>query len=316
MMAASLKSAAQLAEQLTVQQLRSFCLVFEKQSYAAAGRQAGLAVPTVWEQVRALEQRSGTTLFVRRGRKIEPTPAAVVLHQSLRTLLTQLDSTLTALREEDADQRRMTLVTGARMMLEDLGGPLKQFRDRFPQVGLRLVHDHASDSQSLILSGEADLALALEPGPGLIQAGVHAERAYRIDHLALFPKRHPLARKSVVRLADVVGYPLIAAHHQSYGRQLLEQALHHAGLLDKARIVVETDTSAFTIACVRAQMGVGIVAGRPRAWLSRDLVTRSLSPELGQAWIAFLWKRGLHLTPSLQALMQLIGRAAEQSRVK
>jgi DNA-binding transcriptional LysR family regulator len=79
------------------------------------------------------------------------------------------------------------------------------------------------------------------------------------------------------------------------------------------QIVAETDTSAFTIACVRAGMGVGVVAGRSHGILSRDLVTRSLAPHLGQAWIAFLWKRGRQLTATVQALMRLIRAAGEKS---
>jgi DNA-binding transcriptional LysR family regulator len=302
-------------DQISVQQLRSFCLVFEKQSYAAAAREIGLAVPTLWEQVQALEKRSGTSLFIRRGRRIEATAAAGVLYDSLRSLLTGLDSTLEALRNEQSGHpQRLTLVTGARMMLEDLGQPLKQFRDRFPHVSLRLIHDHAGNAEALVMSGEADLALTLEPGPGLVGRGVNAGRAYRIDYLALVPKRHPLARKTALALADLVGYPLIVGHARTYGRQLLDQALHHEGLLDRAQIVVETDTSAFTIACVRANVGVGIVAGRPSGWLTRDLVARSLTPALGQAWIAFLWKRGRHLTGALKTLMELIRQAADTAQ--
>src|SRR6185369_12348135 len=136
-----------------------FCVVFEKQSYAAAARETGLSVPTIWQQVRMLESRSGTTLFVRRGRRIEPTSAAAVLHQSLRSLLTGLDSTFQSLRDEAAGQlQKLTLVTGARMMLEDLGRPLHQFCARFPQVGLRLMHDHSGNAETLIMSGQADLA--------------------------------------------------------------------------------------------------------------------------------------------------------------
>jgi DNA-binding transcriptional LysR family regulator len=208
----------------------------------------------------------------------------------------------------------VTLVTGARMMLEDLGRPLKIFRDQFPKVCLRLLHDHDKAAEELILSGEADLALTLESGPGLIGRAVYSERAYRIDYLAVFPKRHPLARKKSLSLADLAAQPLIVGHAKTYGRQLLEQALHHDELLEKIQIVAETDTSAFTIACVRAGMGIGVVAGRPSGILSRDLVTRSLAAHLGQAWIAFLWKRGKHLTPTVQTLVRLIRQEAEKSQ--
>jgi DNA-binding transcriptional LysR family regulator len=96
----------------------------------------------------------------------------------------------------------------------------------------------------------------------------------------------------------------------------LDQAFHHEGLLERVQIVAETDTSAFTIACVRAGMGIGIVAGRAAGLLSRDLVTRSLAPHLGQAWIAFLWKRGKHLTATVQALVQLIREGAKVAQAR
>jgi DNA-binding transcriptional LysR family regulator len=292
------------ADQLAVQQLRSFCVVYEKESYAAAADELKLAVPTIWEQVRSLERRYDKTLFVRRGRRIEPTPAAGLLYQSLRSLLSGLDSTFDLLREEGGDAART-------VTLEDLGPPLKKFRDLHPKVCLRLLHDHDKAAEELILSGEADLALTLESGPGLVGRAVYSERAYRIDYLAVFPKRHPLARKKSISLADLAAHPLIVGHAKTYGRQLLEQALHHDGLLEKIQIVAETDTSAFTIACVRAGLGIGVVAGRPSGILSRDLVTRSLAAHLGQAWIAFLWKRGKHLTPTVQTLIRLIREQAE-----
>jgi DNA-binding transcriptional LysR family regulator len=298
---------AKPADQLAVQQLRSFCRVCERRSYAAAARELGISVPTLWEQVRTLERRTGTLLFVRRGRRIEPTPAAEVLRHSLESLLTGLDSTFDLLRDEGGNApRTLTLVTGARMMLEDLGRPLKKFRDQHPNICLRLMHDQAQGVEQRILSGEAELALTLEPGPGLVGRAVCSERAYPIDYLAVLPRRHSLAHKAALKLADLAPYPLIVGHAKTYGRQLLDQALHHEGLLERARIVAETDTSAFTIACDRAGMGIGIVAGRARGILSRDLVTRPLTRELGQAWIAFVWKRGRRLTPAVQSLMRLI----------
>jgi DNA-binding transcriptional LysR family regulator len=303
----------QAADDLAVQQLRSFCVVFEKQSYSAAAQVVGLSVPTIWEQVRVLERRYGTVLFERRGRRIEATPAAGLLYQSLRTLLAGLDSTFDLLREGRGDYpRTLTLVSGARMMLEDLGPPLARFREQYEHVRLRLLHYNDRAAEELVANGEADLALTLEPGPGVIGKRVCVERAYPIDYLVVFPKRHPLACNSDLRLQDLTEYPLVVGHAGTYGRQLLEQALHHEGLSERVKIVAETDTSAFTVACVRAGMGVGIVAGRTGGFLSRDLVVRSLQPQLGQAWIAFLWKHGKHLTVTVQTLMRLIREAASR----
>ena len=98
----------------------------------------------------------------------------------------------------------------------------------------------------------------------------------------------------------------------THGRRLLEQALYREGLLDCLQIAAETDNSAFTSACVRAGMGVGILAGRAHGFLSRGLVTCSLRRQLGQAWIVFLWKKGKQLTVAVRTLMKLIRQEASR----
>jgi len=171
---------------------------------------------------------------------------------------------------------------------------------------LRLVHGDNRMAGQLISAGDADLALTLEPGLRVATEALCYERAYRIECLALFPKRHPLARTRVLRLADLVAHPLVVGHAATYGGHLLDQALHREGLLDRVRVAAETDNSAFTSACVRAGVGVGIVAGRADGMLSHGLVARSLRRQLGQAWIVFMWRQGRHLTAAVRTLMQFV----------
>jgi DNA-binding transcriptional LysR family regulator len=300
------------ANELTVQQLRSFCMVFQQQSYSGAARTTDLSVPTIWEQVRMLEKRYGTVLFRREGRRIQATPAAEVLYEALQPLLAGIDSTFEQLRELDVSQpQQLTLVTGARMLLEELGSPLHQFREQFPQVGLRLLHGDSRTAERLITEGEADVALTLEPGPGSLAKTVASQRAYPIDYLAVLPPDHPLATKTSLRLRDLVAHPLIVGHSGTFGRVLLEQALHREDLLDRLQIAAETDNSAFTVACVRAGMGLGVTAGQAQGALHRDLVTRSLSGTLGQAHIIFMWKKGRQPTQAVRALMNLIQESCQ-----
>src|SRR5262245_56404082 len=225
-------AAIQPNRDLALRQLWSFCLVYERQSYSAAARELGVSVPTIWEQVQGVEQRYQTQLFQRRKQRVYPTPAAGVLYDSLRPLLTGLDSTYDLLREHQGEfSRTLTLAVGARMLLEDLGPGIKRFRDAYPHVRLRLLDRDAHNAAKLVAAGDADLGLGLEPGPGVLDTGVSSERAYMIEYMAVLPKRHPLARKSSLSLADLASQPLIVGHSRTPGRQLLDQALHRAGLL-------------------------------------------------------------------------------------
>jgi len=153
------------ADELTVQQIRSFCMVVDRQSYAAAAKELDFSVPTIWEQVQALAKRYGVALFERRGRRIISTSAGRLLYQSFQSVLAGLDSTFELVREEAGEMpRQLTLVTGVRMMLEDLGKPLAEFHSRHPSIRLRLIHGDNRAAETLVRAGDADLALTLEPG--------------------------------------------------------------------------------------------------------------------------------------------------------
>ncbi len=299
------------ADALGVGQIRAFCLVHRRQGYAAAARELGLSVPTVWEQVGAVERRYGTELFERRGRRMEPTPAADLLAAELGPLLAGIDATFELLRERSGEApRALTLVTGVRMMLEELGGPLRRFRERHPEVALRILHGDDREAERRIVEETADLGLLLEPGPGRMGPGVAVERAYEIEYLAVLPPGDPLARRGSIRLSDLARRPLIVGHEGTHARQLLEQALHKEGLHARMRVAVETDNSAFIMACVRAGMGLGIVAGRERGFLARGLVLRPLRRALGQARIVFLSKKGRTPTRALRDLVECVRSGA------
>ena len=302
------------ADDLTVQQLRSFCVVYERESYAEAAAHLDLAVPTIWEQVQALQGRYRTTLFARRGRRIERTPAATALYHALRPVLAGVDSSYQVVHESAAEESTLTIVAGVRMLLEDLGEPLARFQQAHPRVRLRLVHGDNRAAEARLAAGEADLGLTLEPDPGQADRAVTYERAYPIEGLAVLPTGHPLGKTSRLRLADLVAHPLIVGHRETYGRHLLEQALHRDGLLDRLVVAAETDNSAFTCALVRAGAGVGVIAGRADGMLSRGLAVRSLRRSLGQIWIAFARQAGRQPTVAVDTLMRLIMASADEKK--
>lgn len=298
------------AEAMSVQQMQTFCSVYEHGGYAGAEQHLELAPPTLWEQVKVLEKIYRAKLFERAGRNIRPTTAGDTLYQILKPLLATVDSSFEILAEESGQAlRQIRLVTGVRMMLEELGVPLKRFRDAHPDVSLRLMTADNRTSQAYVLEGKADVALMIEPPPSMRTDGITYQRLYTIEYLAVFPKRHRLARKSMLRLADLAGEPLIVGNSNTVGRQLLEQAVVRLDLTEQLRIVAETDNSASTVACVRAGMGVGFIAGRSDGNLTRPLACRSLAEEIGQVFVVAAYRQGRQLTRALTEMLRLLSCA-------
>lgn len=292
---------------LSIQQLHTFCLMHERQSYAATARQLGLAVPTVWEQVKALERICGVALFERSGRGMAPTAAADRLLEIVEPLVVRLDSTLERLGSPELEvPASLAIAGGSRMLIEDFGEAFARFRTSYPDTRLRLLSADNEMAQDLVHAGTADVAFLLEPSPDQKRPGLVYQPSYEIDYLAVFPPRHRLAKGRNPSLRDLVAEPLIVGHAGTVVRQRLEQALHRHGLLGELRIAAETDNSAMTIACVHAGLGVGIVGGNERGPLTGKLTYASLRRHLGTARIASVLRDGRLLSRALEDFTRLV----------
>lgn len=289
---------------LSVQQLYTFCHVYEEGGYAAAARRTGQSVPTVWQHIQALEKLYEVRLFAKIGRQVQATTAATELYESVSELLVGLESSFELIRhQQDKQQGTITVVAGVRMMLEDLPGPLRQFRKQFSE---RLVIRHGNNQQAegMILSGEADLGLALAPDYKDSVKQLEYREAYQVEFLAISPRRHPFAKSTRASLEELAKHDLVVTVPGTHGREALDRAFHQKGL--SPTIAAETDSSGFTIACVQAGVGVGVLAGRQDGALCKNLTVRSLQSELGNRQIVFMWRKGRKLTASLLGLIESI----------
>ena len=286
-----------------MQQLQTFQLVYQHRGYAAAARELELSVPTVWQQIQTIQRLYGFPLFEKQGRGISPTPKATKLHELLAELLAGLDSTFELVDQAHDQAAPITLVAGVRMMMEEIAAPLFQFHQQWDHpLIIRQGNDRVAEK--MVLSGEADLALALEPGHDKVSKLVHIEPAYYVDFLAICLKKHPLTSVTKLTLRELVKHELVVTTPGTHGRDALDHALHRERL--QAHFAAETDNSGFTIACVRAGLGVGILAGRPGGELCRQLEVRSLRRQLGRRQIVFMWKKGRRLTPALDSLVDIV----------
>src|SRR5207248_6031215 len=72
---------------MDTRQLAAFCTVVERKSFSQAAERLGVTQPAVSLQIRSLEQRLGTQLLDRSGRRVEPTEAGLRLYRGAQRLL-------------------------------------------------------------------------------------------------------------------------------------------------------------------------------------------------------------------------------------
>src|SRR6185295_2146107 len=118
----------------------------------------------------------------------------------------------------------------------------------------------------------------------------------------VLPPRHPLRRASAVRLKHLVRYPLVLGEGAAYSRHRVEEVLHRHRLKGSVQVAVETSSDEYTLACVRAGMGIGITIGAGRGPLFGGLAIRSLRRWFGTARLGFVWRRGAFVSPAQREL--------------
>jgi DNA-binding transcriptional LysR family regulator len=209
-------------------QLRSFCEIARERSFTRAAARLALTQPALSLQMKALEEELGEPLLVRHRTRLQLTPAGELLYQHAQAVLASLEAAhadITAFRK--GLRGHVALATSDTNSTYILPEVLRQFRAGYPQVRIDIRDKMSSQVLQLVLDHEVDFGLATLP---LLHPQVTTEMLFTREDVVICPPDSPLARESVVSLAQVSPYPLLALSRGSTSRQLLETAFQQAGV--------------------------------------------------------------------------------------
>jgi DNA-binding transcriptional LysR family regulator len=278
-------------KEITLQQLRSFCETVHLGSLSAAAGSLGLAHPTVWKQVHALERHFGLKLVESHTRGCRPTEAGRALAGLASPLVTGIDSLKQMLRETSAPADSfLTIAATQRFLVEDLPGGMAEFERRCPHVRLDLREVAPEEVTAVVESGDADLGFAVQAtDPG--NPWVSFEPCYELDVLLITPPDHPLARRRQVRGRDLCAYPLVNSR-TSFADPEVVRALEDLGAFETQPRRVEAHSVATIRHYVALGFGVGLIGVSPAHRPDPAFHERSLGRELGRITICAVRKRG------------------------
>ncbi|MFN3927520.1 MAG: LysR substrate-binding domain-containing protein [Pseudanabaenaceae cyanobacterium] len=144
----------QLADRVTLHQLRVFAVAARLGSYTRAAEELDLTQPTVSMQIKQLSQAIGLPLFEQIGKKLYLTQAGKELWQGCQEIferLEQVEMTVANLKGLKQGYLKLAVVTTAKYVIPRLLGP---FCRRYPGVDVALeitnhrgIMERASDNQ-------------------------------------------------------------------------------------------------------------------------------------------------------------------------
>jgi DNA-binding transcriptional LysR family regulator len=211
---------------MDTRQLAAFCEVVERRSFSDAAARLGVTQPAVSQQVRALEQRLGTQLLDRSGRRVEPTEAGMRLYRGAQRMLALEEQLLEELAEPEGPLQG-TLQIGASTGPAAIVLPLLlcEFQRDNPALHVELA---VSDTQSVV-EHVADRRLELGiVGAARRHRSVAFEPFFRDEVILVCPPGHAFAGKTI-ELDQLKDGPLILMQQGAGVRQMVEDELRKGG---------------------------------------------------------------------------------------
>jgi DNA-binding transcriptional LysR family regulator len=249
--------------------LRVFRTVAEESSFRRAAERLHLSQPAVSQQIHALEEELGATLFDRGKSGIRLTEAGAILLRYARRGARLAEEALAALSGLRGESRG-TLRIGASMTVTQYILPrlLGSFLEQHPRIEPTVTSGNTEQIVGALAQRKIDL--------GLIEGPVSSREVYRQrffeDRLVLIVgRRYPWpgggtpARSKPVRsaipLRALTEVPLLMRERGSGSRRVVELALRRAGLrLGDLRIAMNLDSIVAIISAVEAGLGAGFVS--------------------------------------------------------
>jgi len=271
---------------MDIHQLQLFLAVMESPSMTRAAEKIHLSPGAVSLQLHNLADELNTELFVRRGKSLIPTPAAVRLAEMARQVVSQMSHIQeTFVNDLGKDVRPFHFATGVTTLIYQLGGPLRLLRKQFPLADIRVTVGVTEEMVSGLLDRRFDLALISLP-----VSDAH------LKLIPLFDEELLIVRPSVgksntssghvgsLRASELADAPFLLYPKRSNVRLVIDRFFEQLGVAP--RVVMEADDTEAIKRLVESGFGSSIlpehaIRGRSQFFqkfrVSGNRLTRSLA---------------------------------------
>ena len=211
-----------------IRQLKYFVAIIDQKSFTKAANILRIAQPALGLQIRKLEEELDVTLLTRHSRGVVPTDAGLVLLEKARSIIEQVESTKTLLRD-------LSPVAGGRVVVGMAPSISAMLAHRMvmsavaelPNISLVLVEELSPVLSEWLNSGRIDIAI----GYDILQSSNVSGDPLLVEDLYLVqsPDKIPLL-PDTVPMNSLGQYELLAPGNPHALRSLLEYKAAELGI--------------------------------------------------------------------------------------
>jgi len=244
---------------MTLEQLRIFIAVAERQHMTRAAEALNLTQQAVSAAIVALENAHSVPLFHRVGRRIELTEAGKVFLEEARSVLARAAAAELALSELGG-LKRGTLAVQASQTIASYWLPrrLVAFHQAYPGIALRVGMGNTAQVAKAVMDGAAELGFI----EGTInEAALSCER-FGEDRLVLVvAPTHPWAGRDRVEASELTQFDWVLREVGSGTRSAFESSVERLGLAPRLlKVALELPSNEAVLDAVAAGAGATVIS--------------------------------------------------------
>lgn len=238
---------------MTIRHLRTFVIVFQKESITKASEILHVSQPSVSLAIQELENYYHIRLFDRIGKRLSITEQGKWLYDYALHIVSMFDEMETEVKTWN---NKGTLRIGSSITIGNFILPqlIEEFQKRYREVEIKVSVCNTKTIEQYILNNQVDLAL--------IEGKTEYEQI-QMEHLMEDPlclicaANSELVKQEKISLIDLERYPMILRERGSAVREMIEESLgyhqiHH-------RVIWESVSTQAIIRAVAKKLGISIL---------------------------------------------------------
>jgi DNA-binding transcriptional LysR family regulator len=289
---------------MELRHLRYFVAVAEELNFTRAAEKLHLAQPSLTRQIHNLEEELGVRLLDRSRNQVSLTEEGKsFLVDARRLVALSLESVKAVQRFSRGESGQLNIGYLFKFNFDLLPATLATFYQACPEIAVNLFDMSPAEQLRALQARKIDLGfVGLRPPDSRREmAALNWECVAHHDVVVVLPARHPLAKRSRVRLSDLKSLFFVAMSEETHpgSRAWLAALCHDAGFAPRILQDVELESGLMTF--VAEGLGVTLAREQIRKLPHRGVVFRPLaaSPK-ADYWIAW------HRENSSRALNQYV----------
>jgi LysR family transcriptional regulator for metE and metH len=192
---------------LEIRHLRTLRAVAESDSLASAAEQLHLTQSALSHQIRAIEDYYGLTLFSRRSRPMQPTPAGRRFLQAATQMLPLMDALDRDLRQlAGGDTGRLFIALECHSCFSWLLPTLNAYREQWPNIDTDLSLSHSFEALDALKRGLVDVVVSSDP---IDDPDIRFVPLFHYQVVLALSPQHPLVAEEVVTPQMLAGETVI-----------------------------------------------------------------------------------------------------------